>query len=284
MLWYIFPTQLCLSALWWSLLVFWAFRPSAETLQTSVWVGLCASLISIYVVELVMDSLWLHGFPMKTGPKYPIQTLIQSLFSGASQMTGLLAGLWLTLRASKISRSDPRDLLLYAASTGIGYNLINGISPDANIFQSQRLTPIFMCLTSLLGYILTSRQFRSDPAEKGTLGLLWVATVLLRGLLYFLRNMEFVLYGFLIIGLDLVVLTGWFVWVVPFVKSQSLNLKPGECHRCGTRNAPDAPSCQQCRTPLTARFYRICRDCVIRIPYNARFCPKCGTLMKKPAR
>lgn len=182
---------------------------------------------------------------------------------------------------------EPIDGIIYATAVALGFAIYENFYYVSKfglanlVVRSFTAIPLHVGLAAYWGYSISEVKFLGGTSYFDHMKKTLIISSILHGLYDFFQ--------FYISGnpLSLVIAFGFAFFLIRvmtskmnYLLSQSPFLKAGVCTRCGTVNTKESIKCKKCGANLMQSFYKICNDCLSKVPLTAKNCPECNAEIK----
>ncbi len=275
---------ICVSGALWLRFVYRFDKAEPEPLKVVIRIGIVGGLLSgLPAGALNTFFAALLDIPMG-GSELPIPSaLIISLFVGFNEeILKALAAIFLIRGLREFN--EPIDALVYSTAVALGFavfenfDYVLGESLWVLLIRSFTAMPLHLGLAVIWGYGIARGKFLHGGRYGGVARYIVIAA-LIHAAYDFLLFAAPAGTGYLPLLTSLAVGIG----MILFMKRRFLALavqspfvRAGRCVACGTLNSPTAGACAKCGQSLKQEFFSFCPKCLVKLPRDSRFCPKCG--------
>lgn len=181
---------------------------------------------------------------------------------------------------------EPIDAVIYATAVGLGFSIFENFQYTREhglfnlVLRSFTAMPLHIGLAAIWGYKIAEVKFLNG---RNYFDSMKQAVLLAAGLHALYDFFQFFIANNVLPLIISVTFTYFLVGIIKkkldYLATQSPFLKAGTCTHCGTINPVDAKKCKSCGMNLMQEFYKICNECLAKVPLTEKKCPDCDADM-----
>ncbi|HMV43859.1 MAG TPA: PrsW family glutamic-type intramembrane protease [Leptospiraceae bacterium] len=225
---------------------------------------------------------YLSGIPISSMTLSFQKSFILSTFVGFNEEIIKAYITYLLVRNLK-DLDEPIDAVIYATSVGLGFSVFENFQYAREnglfnlVLRSLTAMPLHIGLAAIWGYKIAEVKFLHGKNYLDSMRPAVVLAAVLHATYDFFQFYIANPYLPLLISATF----SYFMFntiqkKLNYLSTQSPFLKAGTCVNCGTMNPIDAIKCKSCGMNLTQNFYKICSQCLSKVPISESKCPDCN--------
>ena len=225
------------------------------------------------------------GIPIGTESLNFSKSFILSTFVGFNEEITKAVVTILLVRNLK-DLDEPIDAVIYATAVGLGFSVFENFQYTREhglfnlVLRSFTAMPLHIGLAAIWGYKIAEVKFLNG---RNYFDSMKPAVILAAGLHALYDFFQFFIANNVLPLIISVTFSYFLVGIIKkkldYLATQSPFLKAGTCTHCGTINPIDAKKCKACGMNLMQEFYKICNECLAKVPVTEKKCPDCDADM-----
>lgn len=243
-------------------------------------------LISTFIAGAINSAFsYISGIPIGADTLSFGNSLIISTFVGFNEEIVKAIVTILLVRNLK-DLDEPIDAVIYATAVGLGFSVFENLQYTQEhglfnlVLRSVTAMPLHIGLAAIWGYKIAEVKFLNG---RNYFDAMRPAVLLAAGLHALYDFFQFYISNSILPLAISVTFSYFMVGIIKkkldYLATQSPFLKAGTCSHCGTINPIDSKKCKACGMNLMQEFYKICKDCLAKVPVTEKKCPECNADM-----
>ncbi len=243
-------------------------------------------LISTFIAGVV-NSMFssISGIPIGAETLSFGKSFILSTFVGFNEEI-IKAVVTILLVRNLKDLDEPIDAVIYATAVGLGFSVFENLQYTQEhglfnlVLRSITAMPLHIGLAAIWGYKIAEVKFLNG---RNYFDSMRPAVLLAAGLHALYDFFQFYIANSILPLIISITFSYFMIGIIrkklDYLATQSPFLKAGTCSHCGTINPLGASKCKSCGMNLMQEFYKICKDCLAKVPIGEKKCPECDADM-----